>query len=147
MELNIGFLERFKKIKASFRNRKLNFFEHVRGKNWKNIKKMCPPLKYEAFILNHEAVFENNIKQWKEMNHKYLIREVKKIPMKNWAFWLKEFKKSKNIALLPCLDIVHFKCLKNKFKGFMFFQKKNQDCVCELNLQEMYNSIKDFLNY
>lgn len=82
MDLNIGFLERFKKIKSSFRNRKLNFFEHMGGKKWKNIKKICPPLKYTDFMNNHALVVEANLERWGEINHQYLIREVTNLPKK-----------------------------------------------------------------
>mmetsp|Transcript_25333 Transcript_25333/g.28096 ORF Transcript_25333/g.28096 Transcript_25333/m.28096 type:complete len:127 (-) Transcript_25333:100-480(-) len=117
------------KIQGSFRSRKMGFFEHIRGKKWKNVKNLCPPINYPEFISNHAIVHTNNINNWKEMNHKFLIREVEKLPQKTCAFCSKEFTKKKDVALLPCLDIVHYKCLKSKFRGFIFLYQKNQNCI------------------
>jgi hypothetical protein len=129
MNLNIGFADRFKGIKDSFKNKNLNFFEHLRGKKWQNVKKICPKINYRAFLNNHKEVYTMFVNQWRMINHKYLIREVERMPTKPCSFCHKEFKVKDDISLLPCLDIVHFKCLKGKFKGFAFFKQKEQLCV------------------
>ncbi|CAI2373067.1 unnamed protein product [Moneuplotes crassus] len=147
VDLNVGFLDRFKKIQASFRTRKLGFWEHVRGKKWKNIKKLCPPIKYPEFLSNHNIILTTNIEKWLEINHQYLIREVESLPKKDCSFCGKKFELKKDVALLPCLDLVHYKCLKSKFRGFLFIRQKDSTCACELNLQEMYESVKTFLDY
>ena len=82
MELNVGFLERFKKIKGSFRNKNMNFIEHMRGKKWQNVKKICPEINYQAFLDNYCEVKSKYMSEWEAMNHKYLIREVNNLPAK-----------------------------------------------------------------
>lgn len=101
MNLNVGFFERFKGIKESFRNKKLNFFEHIRGKKWQNVKKICPQIKREIFLNNHKEVYNKYINEWRMINHKYLIREVELLPMKPCCFCNKELKIKDEVSLLP----------------------------------------------
>lgn len=142
--LNVGFLERFKKIKSSFGNTKFGFFEHVKGKKWTNVKKLCPKIKYLHFMNNLKVVEGENSHEWSSMNHKYLISKVSQLHYKTCAFCNSCFKQTEEIALLPCLDIVHYSCLKSKFKGFIFFYQKNSDCQCGKDMQEMYTTVRDY---
>lgn len=82
IDLNVGFVERYAK-REGFRKKMKGFFRKAYRKEWQHVEKLCPPIKYPSFISNHRAVHIHNIKAWKEMDHKYLIKEVEKLPFKN----------------------------------------------------------------
>lgn len=145
IHLNIGFYDRYKRIKASFRNRKLCMFEHVKGKKWENVKKLCPPIKYHVFVHNVQTVHMVNIALWESLSYMYLISKVSQLTTKLCVFCDRHFKKDDNVALLPCMDIVHYNCLKKRYKGFGFFYQKKQSCACGMDVQDMYVAVKSHL--
>jgi len=82
IELNCGFLDRYKKIKGSIKNK----FEHFRGKKWKNIQKMCPRIRYKDFVDNANSVLESRTEEWELHKQYYVLSRVSQLPYKNCIF-------------------------------------------------------------
>ena len=138
----MGFLTGTRRSNQDLLINKLNVVEHVSGKKWENIKKLWPQHKYQEFIQNVKSIQMMYMPEWSRVNHKYLITKVSQILSKPCAIWEEKFESDDQIWVLPCMDIMHFRCLKSRFKGFLFVYQKRQACVCEIDIQEMYNTVK-----
>jgi hypothetical protein len=138
IELNLGFLERYKKIKTSIGNK----FEHLKGKKWNNVKKMWPKIEYKEFMQNVNYVQEEKAEEWERLKQGYLISKVSQIGFRHWVFCDRNFLDKDVIWLLPCMDVVHYDWLKKRFKGFIFFYQKAQRCTCGMDMQENYAAIR-----